>query len=233
MPTAAVARNDPQPNKEAEVIKDKATAAALRDVLRGLEMARTNLENSPEEELVDRANEYEDRRREAIPVFAKSQEEYDADGEPVSAEPDEREPAEEPEREASPGVPLVQGPDVTVSLANLANWGPLSRYQAKEDPGEGQSRAVVRATPYAFDTGTAVQTEDGVKATSQPSRLVVKGNAVAVVANDVFNQAYEKVPEDAPGGLGHDPAPEAEAEPALDTEPEATPADPPSEGAES
>lgn len=213
------------------MIKDPKTAAELRDVLVGLENSRKNLETAPEEELVDRANEYEERRREALPAFAKSQQEFDADGEVDTAEPGTEQPAQAEDREASPGVPLISAPDVAVGLANLSNWGPLVRYQAKEDPQEGESRAVVRATPYAFDAGTAVDTEDGRVATSQPSRLIVKGNAVAVVANDVFNQAYEKVPEQAPGGLGHDPGQQAEdapKEPTPGVDAEAAPADPPS-----
>lgn len=184
------------------MINDASKAKALAEALRRLETARTNLENAPEEELVDRANEYEGARREATPVFAACQEEFGTDGEapPPAAEgdtaPEEQE--DHVEREASPGVPLVQPPGVVVSAGNLSQWGPLVTYQVKEgDPENPEApKATVRATPYAFSEGTAVETAEGRVATNQPSRLILgEGGALAVVANDVFNQAYERVRE--------------------------------------
>lgn len=195
------------------MIKSKDNAAALRGVLQNLEDKRTNLENAPDEELIDRANEYEEARREATPVFGACQDEFaatEAPESPASA----GDAAEAPAPEASPGVPLVQPPGVLVTAENIGSFGPSVEYQSKED-----ESVKVQATPYAFDTGTAVLTEDGEVATSQPMRVIIKGDVLGLVANDVFNQAYDAVPQDAPAG-----EPPADAQPG-----DSAPADPPAE----
>lgn len=171
------------------MIRNQQTAAALRDALTNLEKKRINLEGAPDEELIDRANEYQAARESALPAFSAAQTEYDREDEaaPPVERAAERETHEAPATEASPGVPLVQPPGVLVTAPTVDRYGVMAHYRSKEDP----TAELVEATPYAFAEGTAVQVVDGDVAIEQPSRVIRAEGQLAVVTNDVFNQTYE------------------------------------------
>lgn len=229
------------------MIHEQDTARGLQQALTNLEHKRKNLADAPDEELLDRANEYEQARRDATPAFAAASAEFDAGEVATGSQPASSPGAEVPPTapaeaeqaatptEASPGVPLIKPPGVPISAATLEQYGPLRKYRSKVDPA-----IEIEATPYAFAEGTAIETgmAEGTVATAQPSRIIRNGEELGIQANDVFNQHYDFVEDDAekpqsevPSEAQNPPVEQAEAAapetPAGEGADQAPPSDPP------
>lgn len=199
---------------EQQVARDLATS------LTRLEQTRVELEGASDEEVVAKSIAYQAARKDAMPAFEAAQRAYEAEGAADDARPpttSQPEPAADIPTEASPGVNLVQPPGVVVDAASLDRFGPLVEYRSKEDP----TGATFQATPYAFGAGTAIATgtDQGTVATAQASRVLVEGEILGVVANDVFNQTFEPAEGTAPTKT----TPEEAPEPVGETEPEPGP----------
>ncbi len=197
------------------------TAQDLATALRELKVAHDNLIDSPPEEIVARADDYQAAREAAHPVFGAAQNEYDLQkagastpGSPPSAPaagadtpeiPIEGSgdaaqppppPTVDPTTEAAPGVPLVQPPGFVISAANIGQFGPIAVYKSGD--------VIVKATTFALATGCAINTgvPDAVDvATGAPSRVILNEDGTLTVwTQDEFAANY--VPTDTPPAQG-------------------------------
>lgn len=205
------------------------TAIALRDALIHMEDANQALRLCADDEAATAAENYQRARDLAGPAFIAAQREWDLAkaADPASTVDADQAAAQDPvvadavaassgspKREAAPGVPLVRSPGMVVTAANLADFGALTWYLPTG--ADSETAIPVRATPYAFDAGTAVLTDAGEVATAQPSRIVSGADGLGVVPQDVFGITYgncppDRIPSDTP------PTPTEAAESAPET----------------